>query len=222
MQTLTDTGLVGRLKEDKQGPFTAGMILEKIDAALQLISRNQGFDLDLPEKLSKFPLLTKRVENFREYAQAIPKERLAGKWWKHLGAMAIPFKRHGGNIHLYLIDDGLLSKAIPSVPELTYKRRSEFFLNRVFGLEREFRKIKGKIHLHVIAASDLTGSDVMAIKEAIAAEHESHGNYMIGASMLPFSLRRHCPTGSEVRGCPDLVVNDPKWFAERIPAWRLG
>lgn len=222
MTTLANEAVLEQAKTDQHGLYAATVILSKITDALEDITRQKRFDVSERTKMQRYPHLAKRIKDFQSYSEQLSPEQFNPTWWKQVGGMAIPWNRRNGNIHLYLLDNGLLSKSLPQVPDLNYEQRSTFFLNRVFGLKVSEQRTKGKIHLHVIDIADLDDFDNMAIKRAIAKEHESRGNFMQNSSMIAFSLRKHCLHGGEIKDRPDLAVNSPEWFARQIPRWRLG
>jgi hypothetical protein len=209
------------LKADNKGALIAGILLLKIRSCIHLISKDQALQAEVPNDIDPKGLLMKRIQSFNKYAKNIPPERLASGWWKHYGAIRVPWDAHGGNIHLYLLDDGLLSDSIPKVPAVNYRERSAFFLNRVIGLDVESQRLKGRMHLHVINIRNLEGNDLMAIKRYIAHEHESAGNYIPNTSMVAFSLKQLCPNGGELEDIDFLAINPPDWFERQIPKWKM-
>lgn len=216
---MTDAEFLNKIRSDNHGIFTAGVILQKIRDGLSQTLIDKKFALVPRNHMEKYPYLQERCEEFEEYSRNIHSSSFSRKWWRHLGGMVIPWYRKKGNIHLYLLDDGLLSKSLPMVPDLTYGQRSTFFLNRILGLDISDQRLKGQIHFHAIDIRDLKSFDIMGIKLAIAAEHESGGYYIEKASMVAFSLFQDCIGGGYIKGCPDLVTNRPAWFTEMFPNW---
>lgn len=222
MVSLTDESILKQAKTDNHGLYTATLIMGKIVTSLEEITNAKKFTVTERNKMHLYPVLSKRMDEFHQYVERLTPADFLPTWWKHVGAIEVPWNRRGGNIHLYLLDNGLMSKSIEMVPELTYDQRSAFFLNRVFGLEISEQRLKGRMHLHVIDVADLDDFDNMAIKRVIAAEHESRGKFMINSSMRAFSLRQLCEHGPVIKGHSDLVINRPDWFTRQIPKWRLG
>jgi hypothetical protein len=211
-------------KSSGQGPglAEATALLMTIDEALRQITDQKQFLVTERDKMFLYPNLKARIEEFRAYAENLSPDRFTSTWYKHIGGMVIPWYRRNGNIHLYLIDNGLLSKSLRPVPDLTYEQRSAFFLNRIMGLDPSEQRKKSRIHLHVFDVKDLADFNLMAIKNAIATEHESRGNFMSSASVMAFSLRKHCPDGGEIKGHPLLATNRPGWFKRQFPKWLLN
>ncbi len=219
MITLTNESILEQAKTDNHGLYTATLIMSKVVTSLMEITTAKKFVVTERNKMHLYPHLSKRMEQLQEYAEQLTPADFKPTWWKHVGAIEVPWNRRGGNIHLYLLDNGLLSKSIEAVPELTYEQRSTFFLNRVFGLPIPDQRLKGRMHLHVIDVASLDGFNNMAIKRAIANEHESRGKFMTNSSMRAFSLRQLCASGGVINDHPDLAVNRPDWFARQIPKW---
>jgi hypothetical protein len=216
------------------GVAEAGIILEFIEGSLFLINKKKRFDIYPPSPawLKRSHNLAKRIEEFSKFSESIPAERFEGPWIKHVGGMSAAHHNSNGDIHLYQIDDGLLSKSLPPVGtdenQLTYKDRSRFFCNRVFGLDIRGQRLKSRIHFHAFSLEDVIteslkveGQSVMlAIRNLIAADHGPDGNYIKRSTLKFFSHRSRCPDGVPMSQHLNLVMNKPSWFQQQVSLWQ--
>lgn len=218
----------------KPGVAEAGIILEFIEGSLFLINKKKRFDIYPPSPawLKRSHNLAKRIEEFSKFSESIPAERFERPWIKHVGGMSAAHHNSNGDIHLYQIDDGLLSKSLPPVgtdeDQLSYKDRSRFFCNRVFGLDVSGQRFKSRIHFHAFSLEDVItesfrveGQSVMlAIRNLIAADHGPDGNYIKRSTLKFFSHRSRCPDGVPMSQHLNLVMNKPSWFQQQVSLWQ--
>lgn len=220
-------------KSTNIGLKEAGLVLEFIEGMLHCINLRRSFEITMPseKQIKNWPHVMQRIEDFRKYADSIPLERFESPWVKYVGGMGASHCNTNGNIHLFMIDDGLLSKSIPPVgtnDDMTYKMRSRFFCNQVFGLDVHGQRLKGNIHLHALDIKDVVSAAIQegsnnamfAIRNLIAKEHGPNGNYILRSKVKPFSLKKRCPDGYPVRSHQHLVMNSPDWLQQQMLVWR--
>lgn len=201
----------------------AGKILVRIKQELDRITKEEKIMVEMPNGLKPKSTLPELIYRCNWHLTSSIELLTATHWWKFLGGMAIPWNRSGGNIHLVLVDNGYLSKAIPTVPKYSYQKRSAFYLGKILKITPEFRGQRENIHLHVFSADDVSNNAniLCGIKSAVAQEHESSGSYIMTTSMLPFTLESLVGESASVNqltlcdvGYEDeaLVRVDQKWL----------
>ncbi len=220
-------------KTPKPGLTEAGVILGLFETAYSQITEQLRVIVypPTPAKLRLAPHLQKRMEQFRIYLESITTERFGQSWLKFLGGMSISHIDSNGNIHLVVLDDGMLSDGLPPVGtdngDVDYKIISRFVSNQVFGLDISSQRFKGKIHLHVFNVKDLyamakarpDGSVILALRNMIALDHGPSGNYMNTSGFKPFCWRTRCKLGASMKQHNMLVTPDASWFQEQMPQW---